>query len=73
MSVKIEPTWMLLRDVCACYALTYESAMNKVHAGTFPVPTFKVGKHWVVDKAVHAEYFAQHREAGLLALKSTSG
>lgn len=69
--MKVDPPWLALRDVCGAYGVTYETAKNKIHAGTFDVPVYKIGKQWVVDKAVHAEFFAKHREAGLQAMKST--
>lgn len=71
MTKMIETPWHAVRDVCHLYGLTYETSKNKIHAESFPVAVYKVGKTWVIDKAVHAEYFARHREAGLAALKST--
>lgn len=69
----IEIPWVSLREVSRMYGLTYESAKNNIHAGTFPVPTYKVGKTWVIDKVVHQTYFTHMREVGLAALKSTIG
>lgn len=65
-----ELPWVSVRDVCSMYGVTYETAKNKIHAGTFDVPTYKVGKLWVVDKHVHCEYFTRLREAGLQQLKT---
>lgn len=67
----MEQTWVAVKDVCQLYGVTYASAKNKIHRGEFDVPTFKVGKVWAIDKAVHEEYFRRIREAGLAALKST--
>ncbi len=65
-----EPSWISLKDVCSCYGMNYESAKNAVRCGTFPVPTYKLGRLTVVDKAVHTEFFARKRRDGLLALKN---
>jgi predicted site-specific integrase-resolvase len=64
--------WVAVKDVCQQYGVTFETAKNKIHMGTFPVPTFKVGKIWAIDREVHHEYFRQIRASGLSALKSTS-
>ena len=54
-----EAPWIALRDVAYMYGVTYETAKNKVLAGTFPVPVRKVGKIWVILKHVHEGYFAK--------------
>lgn len=65
--------WVAVRAVARMYGVTYETAKNKIHAGTFDVPTYKAGKTWVIDKAVHEAYFRGIRERGLRALaESTS-
>lgn len=63
--------WLAVRDVCHMYGVTYPTAKNKISAGTFDVPTYRVGKTWVIDKEVHEAYFRAMRDAGLAALKST--
>ncbi len=70
--MSYDKPWIPLREVCSLYGVTYETAKNKIHAGDFEVPVYKMGKQWVVDKVVHAEFFAGKREAGLRALKSTT-
>ncbi len=65
--------WVAIRDVCHMYGVTYETAKNKIHLGTFPVPTYKVGKKLVIDRVVHEQYFMHYRDAGLLHLKTTGG
>jgi predicted site-specific integrase-resolvase len=64
--------WVPLREVCRMYGVTYETAKNKISAGLFDVPVFKIGKTWAVDRAVHEEYFRRLREKGLREL-STRG
>lgn len=68
-----EAPWVAVEDVCSMYGVTYATAKNKISAGTFDVPVYKVGKRWVIDRAVHEAYFARLRESGLAALKSTYG
>lgn len=65
--------WVAVEDVCGMYGITYQTAKNKIHLKTFPVPVYKVGKKWVIDRQVHEAYFSSRRESGLLALQSTSG
>lgn len=70
VAMRVEPPWVAVKEVCHMYGLTYDSAKNRIAAGTFPVSVYKVGKNWVIDKVVHAEFFARHREAGLQVLNS---
>lgn len=65
--------WVALRDVCHMYGVTYETAKNKLHLETFPVPVYKVGKTIVIDRVVHEQYFMHYRNAGLQHLKTTAG
>lgn len=67
-----ETPWVAVKDVCGMYGLNFNSAKNKIAAGKFEVPVYKVGKVWVIDRVVHETYFARLREAGLRAL-STRG
>jgi predicted site-specific integrase-resolvase len=69
---SIEPSWVTVESVCQCYGVSYPVALNRISVGTFPVPTYKVGKRRVIDRAVHDEYFMKHRRAGLLALDTTN-
>lgn len=68
-----EVPWVAVEEVCHMYGCTYATAKNKIASETFPVATYKVGKKHVIDREVHDAYFAKHREAGLLALKTTRG
>lgn len=66
--------WIAIEDVCEShYGVSYATAKNKIAYGTFPVPTYKMGKRHVVDRAVHDEYFRRQREAGFRALETTKG
>lgn len=61
--------WVAVKDVCRMYGLAYPSAKNSINAGTFPVPTYKVGKTIVIDRAVHETYFRHMREVCLSKLQ----
>ena len=41
------------------------SAYNLISRQTFPVPTYKIGKHRVADKAVVEAFFDEKRAEGL--------
>lgn len=60
--------WVKLQDVCHMYGLTLPSARNAIRLRRFPVETYKVGKHWVIDHEVHRRFFEGKRETGLRAL-----
>lgn len=69
----IEQPWLAVEDVCVNFGVSYATAKNKIGTGTFPVPTYKVGKRHVIDKTVYEEFFRRQREAGLRALETTTG
>lgn len=64
--------WVKVKDVCEQYGYCYEVAKRKVRNGTFPVPTYRVGRTPVIDRVVHDTYFKKQRDADLLALESTN-
>lgn len=64
--------WVEVREVCHLYGVTFETAKNKIAAGTFDVPTYRVGKKLVIDREVHVTYFRLLREAGLRALAEST-
>lgn len=66
-----EVPWVAVEAVCGAYGVRFATAKNQICAGTFPVPTYKVGKTLVIDKAVHKEFFMKHREAGLRVINTT--
>ena len=68
-----QPCWVAVKDVCSHYGNTFDTAKNRISAGTFPVKTYRVGKTLVIDREVHDAYFRRERDAGLLALKTTKG
>lgn len=68
MSISNTPPWVELSEVCQDYGVRFETALNKIAAGTFPVKTYKVGKKVVIDREVHVEYFLRQRKIGMKAL-----
>lgn len=63
-----------MRDLAPMFGVTYQTAKNKVMAGTFPVPTYKLGRRIVADKEVVYAWFAARRERGLAVVRdSTAG
>jgi hypothetical protein len=57
--------WVAVEDVCHVFSLKYTTAKNKISDGTFPVPVYRVGKRWVIDRLTFERYFAIKREASL--------
>lgn len=68
----MDKPWVEVREVCGLYGVTFETAKNKVSAGTFDVPTYRIGKKLVIDREVHETYFRRLREAGLRALDEST-
>lgn len=69
--IEVEETpWVTVESVCHLYGVKYEVAKNKIYAGTFPVPTYKVGKLHVIDRMVHEQFFQARRDTGLAALRN---
>lgn len=66
-----EIPWVSVESVCHMYGYNFQTAKTKIQNGTFDVPTYKVGRIHVIDKAVHEKFFTLKREAGLSAMKST--
>lgn len=56
-----ERVWVEVKDICADFGLSYATAKNRIYFGTFPVPTYKVGKKIVVDRAVLETYWRRVR------------
>jgi hypothetical protein len=73
MNKKLPTPWIPVAEVCHMYGVTFDTALNKIRANTFPVETYKIGKIRVIDREVHDRFFAEKRQAGLQALKSTKG
>lgn len=42
-----------------------QTLYNAVSKGTFPIPTYKIGKYLVADREVAREFFASQRQEAL--------
>lgn len=69
----MQKPWLDVKQVAPLFGITYETAKNKIALGTFPVPTYKLGRRLVADREVVDAYFARRREEGFAALGSTGG
>lgn len=70
----MERPWIDLEDLAPLFGVTPDTAKNKIAFGTFEVPTYKLGKKIVADRAVVVAFFDAKRAAGLRRLeKSTAG
>lgn len=66
--------WIELDDLAPLFGVTPDTAKNKIAFGTFEVPTYKLGKKIVADRAVVDAFFEAKRQAGLRRLGiSTAG
>jgi hypothetical protein len=68
----IERPWLELKDVAPMLGVTPATAKNKISNGTFEVPTYRLGKKVVVDKAVLDAFFEARRKAGLRKLENST-
>lgn len=67
-----ERVWLDIKDVCSDFGLSYSTAKNRIYFGTFPVPTYKVGKKIVVDRAVLDAYWQRKRDEQLAIFSAKS-
>lgn len=65
--------WIELEDLAPLFGVTPDTAKNKIAYGTFEVPTYKLGKKIVADRAVVDAYFTAKREDGLRLLANSTG
>lgn len=66
--------WIELDDLAPLFGVTPDTAKNKIAFGTFEVPTYKLGKKIVADRAVVDAFFDAKRQHGLRRLgNSTEG
>lgn len=60
--------WIAVDELAPLLGVTYATAKNKIALGTFEVPTYKLGKKIVADRAVVDAFFEARRKEGLAAL-----
>lgn len=65
-----ERHWVEVKHICADFGLSFATAKNRIYFGTFPVPTFKVGKKIVVDRAVLNAYWERNRAEQMAAFSA---
>lgn len=61
----MERPWLGLKELADVFGLTVGSARNAIAEERFPVPTYKLGKRVVADRAVVEEFFATRRAEGM--------
>lgn len=64
--------WMELEELAPLFGVTPDTAKNKIAYGTFEVPTYKLGKKIVADRAVVEAFFEARRKAGLRLLADST-
>lgn len=67
-----EVTWVTLEEARHQFGMSLSGIRNAIHEERFPVPSYRLGKMRVIDKAVLAEFFAKKRANGLLLLGKTT-
>lgn len=64
----MERPWLGLKELSELFGMTLGSARNAISEQRFPVPTYKLGKRVVADRAVVEAFFASRRAEGLKAV-----
>ncbi len=61
--------WMPLKDAAYLLGVELKTVQNSLSAGTFRLPTYKLGKRRVVDRLVVARFFQLRRREGLATIE----
>lgn len=64
----MERPWLGLKELAELFGLTLGSIRNAIAEQRFPVPTYKLGKRVVADRAVVEAFFASRRAEGMKAI-----
>jgi predicted DNA-binding transcriptional regulator AlpA len=64
-----EKPWMSLQEIADLLGIKLKTAYNMLTEESFPVPTYKLGKQRVADRAVLARYFEMKRAEGMAQLE----
>jgi predicted site-specific integrase-resolvase len=67
-----ERSWMPLDQAAHLLGIKLKTAQNSISAGTFRLPTYKLGKRRVVDRAVIARFFELKRSEGIEVIEKYS-
>jgi predicted DNA-binding transcriptional regulator AlpA len=65
---EMEISWLTLKQAAPLMGMTVASIKNSIQRGTFPVPTYFLGRVRVVDKQVLEAFFSGQRDEGLRRL-----
>lgn len=65
----MERPYLDLTELSDIFGMTRQSILNATSRGTFPVPTYKIGKQRVADKRVVTAYFERHAGEGMAFLQ----
>lgn len=57
--------WIALKELADLFGMTLGSARNAIAEQRFPIPTYKLGKRVVADRAVVEHFFSSRRQEGL--------
>jgi hypothetical protein len=60
-----EPSWYTLKQLAPLMGMSTGSIKNAIARGNFPIPTYFLGRHRVVDKQVLEAFFSAQRDEGL--------
>ena len=59
-------------DLVHLFGYTSKASLySAISRGTFPIPTYKMGKRRVAEREVVNTFFARHRDQGLAAMDAT--
>jgi hypothetical protein len=64
----IERPWVTVEQACLLLDIKPKTASNQLSQGTFPLPTFKLGRTRAVMIEVISGYFERHVKDGLKKL-----
>lgn len=64
--------YMKLDELADVMGMTPKGVSNAISRGTFPVPTYRLGKARVADRAVVEAFFEARRAEGLVAITTNS-
>lgn len=64
----VEVSWLTIAQAAPLLGMTTASIKNSIQRGTFPVPTYMLGRWRVIDKQVLEAFFSGQRDEGLKRL-----
>lgn len=64
--------YMKIEELADVMGMTPKGVLNSISRGTFPVPTYRLGKARVADRAVVQAFFEARRAEGLVSITTNS-